>query len=149
MLSFRAESILALAIMLLLYLLIFLKIRSTKGGLGKSNYKREMSFFLQSFLVCSVFQLEIIAFANVSKLVTYGQTRYFLNFATNGMSILSNAVHSIVIISFNSTVRREIRRVLGMETGPEYGNGAITCVGKMERTIRAVSERTIIASARI
>ena len=28
-------------LMLFLYLLIFLKIRSTKGGLGKSNYKRE------------------------------------------------------------------------------------------------------------
>jgi len=102
------------------------------------------SLFLQSFLVYSVFQLEIIAFANVPKLVTYGQTKYFLNFATNGVSILSNAVHSIVIISFNTPVRREIRKALWMESGQEIGNGAITCVGKVEKTTRAM-----MASSRI
>jgi len=84
---------------------------STSSSSTSGTSRLETSFFIQSLIICAVLQLQIVPFLGwVPSWLSDGSNQwyYVYNFASNNVSSLTNMMHAVVIISFNSKIRREI-----------------------------------------
>ncbi|KAI1696320.1 serpentine type 7TM GPCR chemoreceptor srx domain-containing protein [Ditylenchus destructor] len=104
--------------MLILYFIIFAKIRYDSGGFRctriliqtRSISKLEKTFLIQSFIICAMYEFRYAAFYIMPDNASHGQWPYIIRLLRQSTSVLMLSIHAIVIFSSNAKVRHILLR---------------------------------------
>ncbi|KAI1730137.1 serpentine type 7TM GPCR chemoreceptor srx domain-containing protein [Ditylenchus destructor] len=80
------------------------------------NSRREISFLIQSFLICAVQAAENIYFQaspNIATLAYSEEWENILNFIGNYLVLMNNSIGPIILFCFNSQIRNRLKELLG------------------------------------
>ncbi|KAK6040412.1 hypothetical protein COOONC_22083 [Cooperia oncophora] len=97
--------------MILMYVIIFIKIRHTSHGGGRSEVarlKQEIKYLVQTVLISLLIVVEMVAFITVPFIGVTGYGQFYLNILLNLIIISNNLISPIVIFAFNSEVRQRM-----------------------------------------
>ncbi|KAK6752049.1 hypothetical protein RB195_003461 [Necator americanus] len=101
--------------MLLMYFVIYVKIRMTTYGtriVGDARVKREIRYLVQTILICFLLGVEIIAFITIPFLNVSGYTHFYLNILLNLLLVINNLTTPVVLLAFNWEIRKFLRIAL-------------------------------------
>ncbi|KAI1713156.1 serpentine type 7TM GPCR chemoreceptor srx domain-containing protein [Ditylenchus destructor] len=110
---------------------LHIKMNKTDGNQVRTN-KKEIMFFVQSFIICITFLLEALMFNVLPRIKAHGQWRYALNFTSNCITIFLFTVHSIVIFTFNSRIKEQLK---SFASKGKYYFVSVTQTYPLQRTI--------------
>ncbi|XGW26685.1 hypothetical protein V3C99_007357, partial [Haemonchus contortus] len=98
--------------MIVMYVIIYVKIRHATHDGEMARVKQEIKFFVQTVLISVLIVVEMLAFITVPFLGITGYGQFYLNILTNLIIISNNLVTPIVIFTFNSDVREHLRSII-------------------------------------
>uniref|UniRef100_A0A915CZL1 7TM GPCR serpentine receptor class x (Srx) domain-containing protein n=1 Tax=Ditylenchus dipsaci TaxID=166011 RepID=A0A915CZL1_9BILA len=103
----------------------------------KIRRRRELSFLIQSALICGFLELQNLFFAAMPYIKLDSQWSFLINFLENWTSILLNTLSPVIIFLFNDEVRKKFKELA-------CGNRVICWASKF--TTRTTSNPTGISS---
>ncbi|KAI1697318.1 serpentine type 7TM GPCR chemoreceptor srx domain-containing protein [Ditylenchus destructor] len=111
---------------------LHIKMNKTDGKQVRTN-KKEIMFFVQSFIICITFLLESLMFDSIPRFKVYGQWRYAVNFTSNCITIFMFTVHSVVIFTFNSRIKEQLKEIFASKG--KYYFASVTQTYPLQTTI--------------
>ncbi|WKY08405.1 hypothetical protein Q1695_007713 [Nippostrongylus brasiliensis] len=102
-------------IMIIMYIAIYIRLRTTRRNRHRNEtpFKKEVRYLIQTVLIGVLIFVEVCAFVFVPFLGVRGYGQFYLNMILNLIVIANNLITPIVLLSFNSEIRRHVPCVFG------------------------------------